>query len=331
MDGTLRAEVRPATAELGFDAEEQWRAHLGDAFQDLVPETLDQLPAPRGSLQGRMLGCAALFLVRGSAQIVRRTSTAVRQTPGDLVKVCVQLHGRATVHQDDREVVINPGQLAVYDTARPYALRLEGSWACAVMAVPRGSLGISPDSLGSALHRVQPGRQGPGLVLSGFVTTAVEEADQASPSAAFRLGEAGASLLAGVLADDGGAAAGSASAELRAHVITYIRSHLDDPHLSRGTIAAAHGMSPRTLDRLFADAPWSVSGYIRFERLEAVRRDLASPQLMHRSVAALAARWCFVDAAHFSRIFRQHYGYPPSQVRVERSSSPADQPTPVRR
>jgi transcriptional regulator GlxA family with amidase domain len=32
-------------------------------------------------------------------------------------------------------------------------------------------------------------------------------------------------------------------------------------------------------------------------------------------VAALAARWCFVDAAHFSRVFRQYFGYPPSQAR----------------
>ena len=32
----------------------------------------------------------------------------------------------------------------------------------------------------------------------------------------------------------------------------------------------------------------------------------------HRSVAVLAARWGFVDAAHFSRMFRQNYGYSPS-------------------
>jgi transcriptional regulator GlxA family with amidase domain len=68
-------------------------------------------------------------------------------------------------------------------------------------------------------------------------------------------------------------------------------------------------------NRLFADQPWSVGGLIRHERLEAVRRDLEDPLLRHRSVAALAARWCFFDAAHFSRVFRQHYGYPPSQTR----------------
>jgi AraC-like DNA-binding protein len=68
---------------------------------------------------------------------------------------------------------------------------------------------------------------------------------------------------------------------------------------------------------------WSVSGYIRHERLEAVRRDLQNPALTHRSVAALAARWCFVDAAHFSLVFRESYGFPPSQARAGASCLPS--------
>jgi transcriptional regulator GlxA family with amidase domain len=85
--------------------------------------------------------------------------------------------------------------------------------------------------------------------------------------------------------------------------------------LSRASVAAAHGVSPRTLDRVFLGLPWSASGYIRHERLEAARRDLENPALRQRSVSALAARWCFFDAAHFSRLFREHSGYPPSQSR----------------
>jgi transcriptional regulator GlxA family with amidase domain len=99
--------------------------------------------------------------------------------------------------------------------------------------------------------------------------------------------------------------------------LAYIRSNLNDPRLSRAAIAAAHNMSPRTLDRLFCGQQWSVSSYIRHERLEAARRDLETPALRNRSVAALAAHWCFVDAAHFSRVFRENYGYPPSHARPD--------------
>jgi AraC-like DNA-binding protein len=227
----------------------------------------------------------------------------------------MQLHGRAIVQQGSHEVSLAPGELAVYDTGRPYKIRLEGAWTCAVMALPRDAIGLSESDLDRWMHRVYPATHGPGGVLSHFVVSTVAHPGPLGAAAAAKLGEAGSTLLAGTLLDDGDLGGTDAPADMRAHVIGYLRAHLDDPQLSRSSIAAAHHMSARTLDRLFADQPWSVSGLIRHERLEAVRRDLEDPAKRHRGVAALAARWCFFDAAHFSRLFRQHYGYPPSASR----------------
>ena len=310
MPGPMRP---PATAT--FDAAEPWRENLGTCFQDLVPETLDERPAPTGCVAGLRLGPVGVFTVSGTPQVVRRATSAVRRSPGDLIKVCVQLAGRAIVHQGGREVMIGPGELAVYDTGRPYAIRLEGRWTCAVMALPRAEIDLRERDLDRWLYRPYQAACGPGGVLSHFVVSTVALDRPPGPAAAAKLGQAGSTLLAGTLLEDGGLAAVGAPDDLRAHVAWYVRAHLDDPRLSRASIAAAHHMSPRTLDRLFTSQPWSVSGLIRHERLEAVRRDLADPLLSGRSVAALAARWCFFDAAHFSRVFRQHYGYSPSQAR----------------
>jgi AraC-like DNA-binding protein len=299
-----------------YDEPELWRVHLGSAFSDLAPEALERGGrAPMGALQGVGLGAAAVFRVSGTPQVVQRTSRAVRGSPGDFLKVCVQLRGRATVHQDGREIVIEPGRLAVYDTGRPYALRLEGGWSCAVMAVRRGAMDIAAARLHAAMERVHPAGEGPGLLLSQFITATVDQLDAAGPAIAGKLGDAGVCLLSGTLAEDGDVAITDAADSLRDHVLAYIDRRLGDPRLSRASIAAAHRMSPRTLDRLFGGLPWSVSGYVRHQRLEAVRRDLENPALAHRSVAALAARWCFVDAAHFSRVFRDRYGFPPSHAR----------------
>jgi len=303
----------PVTAT--FDAAEPWRVNLGAAFQDLVPAALDQQPDPRGTLAGVRLGPVGVFTVSGTPQVVQRTTSAVRRSPGDLIKVCVQVHGRATVQQDGHEVALGPGELAVYDTGRPYKIRLEGAWTCAVMALPRDAIGLAEGDLDRWMHRVYPATRGPGSVLSHFVVSTVGHPGTLGEAAAAKLGAAGSTLLAGTLLDDGDLAHADAADDLRAHVIRYVRAHLSDPRLSRAGIAAAHHMSARTLDRLFTDQPWSVSGLIRHERLEAVRRDLEDPALRHRGVAALAARWGFFDAAHFSRLFRQHYGYPPSQTR----------------
>jgi AraC-like DNA-binding protein len=179
-----------------------------------------------------------------------------------------------------------------------------------------GSEGLPEGDLDRWMHRVYPAIHGPGSVLSHFVVTTVAQTGHPGAVAAAKFGEAGSTLLASTLLDDGDLAGTDAADDMRAHVIGHVRAHLDDPHLSRSSIAAAHHMSARTLDRLFVDQPWSVSGLIRRERLEDVRGDLEDPSLRHRSVAALAARWGFFDAAHFSRVFRQHYGYPPSQTRT---------------
>jgi AraC-like DNA-binding protein len=81
-------------------------------------------------------------------------------------------------------------------------------------------------------------------------------------------------------------------------------------------------MAARTLHRLFEEEPCTVTGYIRSCRLEGVRRDLADPLLAHRSVAAVAARWCFTSPAHFTRAFRARYGVNPSAVRAPTRNSP---------
>jgi AraC-like DNA-binding protein len=285
------------------------------AFCDLVPASLDRETAPEGMLRGLELGGAAVYMVSGNPQAVHRTTFAARHSPADMLKVCVQLRGRTTVHQGDTEIIVNPGQFAVYDVGQPYGLRLEGTWTCAVMTVRRDLIDVSARRLGSAMGHAHPSAQGAGLLLSQFITTTARQVDSVDAAAAGKLGEAGAYLLAGSLADGRPSALDGDAGFFIDRLMGYIRARLEDPRLSRTTIAAAHHMSPRTLDRLFSGQEWSVSGYIRHERLEAVRCALENPALSRHSVAALAARWSFFDAAHFSRLFRETYGYPPSHAR----------------
>src|ERR1700743_547815 len=100
------ATARSATGTTVFDEPDLWRVNLGAAFSDLVPGPLDGEPSPSGTLCGGRLARAGVFPVSGSPQTVCRPTTAVRHSPADMLKVCVQLRGRATVHQDDREIVL---------------------------------------------------------------------------------------------------------------------------------------------------------------------------------------------------------------------------------
>ncbi|MFI0484918.1 helix-turn-helix domain-containing protein [Actinomadura sp. 9N215] len=58
-------------------------------------------------------------------------------------------------------------------------------------------------------------------------------------------------------------------------------------------------------------------GWIRTQRLECARRDLADLAQRATPVQALAARWGFAHASDFSRAFRRAYGMSPRDYRED--------------
>ena len=59
----------------------------------------------------------------------------------------------------------------------------------------------------------------------------------------------------------------------------------------------------------------SIAQYIRKQRLEGCRRELADPAWREHSVTGIAFRWGFNSAAHFCRVFHAQYGASPSRFR----------------
>ncbi|MGC5013917.1 helix-turn-helix domain-containing protein [Streptosporangium sp. DT93] len=103
--------------------------------------------------------------------------------------------------------------------------------------------------------------------------------------------------------------------QLLARIHVFVERHLDDPRLSPAMIARAHNISDRSLYRLFQDESVTVSQLIHRRRLERCRDDLADPGNRDRPIHAIAARWGFGAAAHFTRAFRAAYGLSPREYR----------------
>lgn len=297
---------------------ERWRVSLSSAFNGLVPDapTGSDRASARGTLAEANLGDTAAFQVRGDPQILRRTTGQTRRMPTDLLKVCIQRRGHTTVQQDGREVILQPGWMAIYDIARPYALRLDGDWRCDVIAFPRTALSIPERRLGSLMDRALPASQGPGAVLSEFVSAAVRQRAGVTGNVAEHLGRAAVDLVIAAL---GGADALAGEPDLvRWQITSFIRAHLQDPSLTHESVAAAHHMSGRTLHRLFSTEDQTVSRLIRAMRMEAIYHDLKSDQFAEQSITQIAARWGLHDMPHFNRVFRAMYGMRPSDVRPVR-------------
>jgi AraC-like DNA-binding protein len=293
-----------------------WRASLSSAFNGLAPDlpTAADPGAAHGALAMAGLGEVAAFQVTGGPQTLRRTTGQARRTPTDLLKVCIQRRGHATVQQDDRDVSLAPGWLAIYDIARPYALRLDGDWRCDVVAFPRTALPIPDRLLGSLMDRAVPASWGPGAVLSQFVSATVRQRASVASNAAEHLGRAAVDLVAAAL--NGPDTVATEPDTVRWQIISFIRAHLADPDLGHESVAAAHHMSGRTLHRLFSAESATVSRLIRSMRMAAVLDDLRSDRYADRSITQIAARWGLHDMPHFNRVFRATYGVRPSDVRA---------------
>jgi AraC-like DNA-binding protein len=117
----------------------------------------------------------------------------------------------------------------------------------------------------------------------------------------------------------------AAQQTLLLRIRSFIDSRLGDTALSAETIAAAHHISVRHLQRLFQARGTTVGGWIRHRRLEECRRELGRPRRTRPAVAAVAHRWGFPSAAHFSRAFRAAYGMSPRewQALADRPSAPS--------
>lgn len=97
-------------------------------------------------------------------------------------------------------------------------------------------------------------------------------------------------------------------------ILEFIELRLTDPALSPAGIAAGCHISVRTLHRLFADQPRSVTRWIRFRRLERARVELAAHP--ERPIAVVAAQSYFSSAPAFGRAFRGEYGMSPREFRM---------------
>jgi AraC-like DNA-binding protein len=74
----------------------------------------------------------------------------------------------------------------------------------------------------------------------------------------------------------------------------------------------AHGVSVRTVNRVFNAGGQTVGEVIRVRRLAKAREELAESG---RPVSVIAHRWGFADPSHVTRSFKAHYGDSPRSYR----------------
>lgn len=105
---------------------------------------------------------------------------------------------------------------------------------------------------------------------------------------------------------------GTVGPALRAAMDRHIERHLLADAVSPTAIASAHGVSIRTVNRVFNATGQTVGEVVRVRRLARAREELT---VSTHLIVSIAHRWGFSDSSHFSRTFKAHYGSSPRDYR----------------
>ncbi|MFE2032038.1 helix-turn-helix domain-containing protein [Streptomyces scopuliridis] len=298
-----------------------WREHMVKALCPMDMSS-DHTAGFRADMRLLQLGSVCVWPATVQSVRFRRTAKLIRRSDPELYHLTLPLRGTNGISHVGLETTHGPYDMHVVDSSRPFDIHVLDTTAPVRMVgieVPKALLPLPPRAVDRLLARRLPVRGGTGALLAGLLTQLVQDTASYGPSDGPRLELVIIDLLSAVLAhhidadDTLPPEARSRTLTLRIHA--FIQHHLHDPGLTPSSIAAAHQISLSYLHRLFRTDGITVSAWIRGQRLERARRDLADPALRNLSAQRIAAHWGFIHYPHFSRAFRTTYGVPPKDYR----------------
>lgn len=269
------------------------------------------------------LGATRLSVFSHSPLRSRRTPALIRRGDPEQYQLALITGGRWWMSHNGADEEFGVGDMILWDTSRPQetiAHPGQGPSRSVIVHLPKDFLPLRPGRVDRLLGRRIGADSGTSAVLARFVASLAEHASACTPRELGDLGAAAADLAAACFAHRldayGELPAETRARALRERIDAFIDHRLGDPRLTPGTIAAAHSISVRGLHALFrSEGDETVTASVRRRRLDRCRTDLARPDLAARPVHEIAARWCFPNAASFSRAFREAYGATPGEFR----------------
>lgn len=257
---------------------------------------------------------------RSSDNSLWRTSRQARSDHEPMVFVAVQGDGSSRISQGDRQTVLRPGDVTIYETTRTYSITNPGLTELHYFQVPRSALALPPRALEQVLAaRIGPDNNPLAAVVVPFLASLGRGDILDQPRAAELMVTPAIELIRALVAahvHDEDLAREPLDQSLALRVQRHIADHLGSRDLSAETIASAHHVSVRHLYKVLARADIRLSDTIRRQRLEACRRELRDDRRQHIAIATISARWGFADPSHFSRVFKAEYGMTPHEWRT---------------
>jgi len=259
-----------------------------------------------------------LSTVQSSAISLQRSSREPYLNKHDVYLMVMLLSGDYLLEQNGRDVLLQAGDMAIYDATRPHRVHCHGeSTEVIYLSIPRAVFRDRLADIDRCTALRIPGTQGIGFVAANFLRSSASHAGQLRPHEFSSLAEHALDLLTLAVASvrpSGFNLSRSRSVSINC-IKTFIEQNLRDVDLDTGLIVRHAGLSARYINELFADEQTSLMRYVWRRRLENCRKELQNPVYAGHRLSDIAFRWGFNDAAHFSRAFKQQFGCSPREFR----------------
>jgi AraC-like DNA-binding protein len=260
------------------------------------------------------LGRLRFTEIYGNDHIIERRPSHITKLPSDSILLCLLLEGNAFHYHQDGFETLSAGDAILYDADRPFMYGFHTPMRQLILEMPRD---VFLESTGNSSLDKPHMIRGSDSVSTGEHTRTLAEVIQGtlrSKTAPRLLIEEQALDLFGILVGSNGGSPGQAYL-LAAK--SHIRGNFHRADLTTANIARAVGVSIRHLARVFALEDSSVAKFVMDTRLERAMQLLANAGSRPLQVGDVAATVGFVSAAHFSRAFRNKYGFTAREAREQ--------------
>jgi AraC-like DNA-binding protein len=293
-----------------------WRDNVNESLFGIRGEPLAATDKGfRASVEAWISPSLAKFRYSGDNLIVSRGPREAARRSWDSFWIYHEHGPGAWFDHSGRELVTAAGSLIVADADRaPFATRAKDDFCHDIWMVPKSLLAPHLPARGSPLWMPLPG-VGLAALLAAYLQSLDREMSRLPPPQLDAVADNLTRLLAIIVGAPQGEHRQAMYAALAERVRAHIAGRLADPELAPASVAAALGVSERTLHHAFEPGGVSFAEEVTRRRLAECRTALANPLAADRSVADIAFGWGFQSLATFYCAFRREFGMAPGEVR----------------
>jgi len=250
----------------------------------------------------------------------RRTPRLIRASDPDCFRLLLSVHGGMRMRQGDHVVSFQPGDIALYDTSRPFDTRHLPSTSTTrrvvMVTFPRSLVSGDADQIdrhvGTVFPRCTRGRGQLADLLAGLTHPQHWLIDHGDAAEVLR------DCVIGLLRERIGRP-GITTRTYRqiqqAWIRTVIQNQLEQPTLAPAQIARMAHLSPRSLYQILHDAGTTPMELVKQLRLEQGRRSLTDPAQSNRTIKDIALSLGYSRPDQFAHDFKQMFGVSARTIR----------------